>query len=153
MTDSVMYIFQRAMFVAADLGISMPGNGGGGGNGGAANVVANGAPLPPPAAAPADGGQMWPMLAVWVLVIAGMWFLMIRPQRKREKQMKEMQQQISAGDNVLVSNGMFGKIAEVGEDCFIIEFGTNKGLRIPVLKGDVVGIREPKITPQPKDAD
>jgi preprotein translocase subunit YajC len=104
--------------------------------------------LPPP-----EGGGMatWMMLLVWGAVFAGMWFLMIRPQRKREKQMKELQAAITTGDNIITSGGIFGKVADVGEDCFIVEFGTNKGIRIPVLKADVVAIREPKMTPQPKD--
>jgi preprotein translocase subunit YajC len=50
----------------------------------------------------------------------------------------------------VTTNGLFGKIADVGEDCFVVEFGTNRGVRIPVLKTDVVAVREPKMTPQPQ---
>jgi preprotein translocase subunit YajC len=64
--------------------------------------------------------------------------------------MKEMQAAITTGDNVVTSGGMFGKVADIGEDCFIVEFGTNRSIRIPVLKSDVIGIREPKMTPPPK---
>ena len=100
---------------------------------------------------PADAGSPWFMI-VWVgaLVIA-MYFLMFRGPRKREKKMKEMQAGIRTGDNVIVSGGMFGRIADVGDDCFVVEFGTNRGVRIPVLKSDVLGVREPKLTPPPKE--
>jgi len=101
-----------------------------------------------PAPVADDPPSMWPMLAIWGAVFVGMWFLMIRPQRKREKQMRELQAAISTGDNVVTSGGLFGKVVEMGDDCFIVEFGTNKGVRIPVLKADVIAQREPKMTPQ-----
>jgi preprotein translocase subunit YajC len=104
--------------------------------------------------APPQGGMdLWMMMLIYGAIFVGLWFLMIRPQRKREKKMRELQSAITTGDNVITSGGFFGKVADVGEDCFIVEFGTNRGIRIPVLKGDVVGIREPKMTPQPKDAE
>ena len=91
------------------------------------------------------------VLIVWAVVLIGMYFLMMRPQRKREKQMKEMQSSIKAGDNVVTSGGLYGRVADIGEDCFIIEFGTNRGIRIPVKKTDVLGIKDPKTTPPPKE--
>ncbi|MDR0272278.1 MAG: preprotein translocase subunit YajC [Clostridiales bacterium] len=102
---------------------------------------------------PAPTGSMLPMLAIWGAVFVGMWFLMIRPQRKREKQMKELQAAITTGDNIVTSGGLFGSVVGVGEDCFIIEFGTNRGVRVPVLKADVVAVRSPKMTPQPEKTD
>jgi len=98
---------------------------------------------------PASCLDMGPMLLIWGAVFVGMWFLLIRPQRKREKNMREMQSAITVGDNVVTNGGLFGKIADVGEDCFIVEFGTNRGVRVPILKSDVAAIRTPKMTPQP----
>ena len=86
---------------------------------------------------------------VWGVIIVGLYFIMIRPGRKRDKKMREMQAAIKTGDNVITSSGMFGKVMEVGTDSFVVEFGTNRGIRIPVLKSDVVAIREPKLTPPP----
>ena len=97
---------------------------------------------------PEIGGFPWPMLIIWVAVFAGMYLLMIRPQRKREKQMRELQASITTGDNIITSSGLFGKVADIGEDCFIVEFGTNRGVRIPVSKTDVIAVRTPKMTPQ-----
>jgi preprotein translocase subunit YajC len=94
--------------------------------------------------------SIMPMLLIWGAVFAGMWFLMIRPQRKRERAMKDLQAGITTGDEVVTSGGLFGKVADVGDDCFIVEFGTNRGLRVPVLKADVVARRSPKMTPQPQ---
>ena len=86
------------------------------------------------------------MILVWVAVIGVFYFFSIRPQSKRDKKLKEMQASIKSGDQVLTASGFFGKIADVYEDCFIIEFGTNRGVRIPVRKSDVLGIQTPKIS-------
>ena len=121
--------------------VQTPANGGGAAAGG--GTAAGGAEG-------VGGMGMGPML-VWVAVLLiAMYFLMFRGPKKREKKMKEMQASIRTGDNVVVTGGMFGKISDVGEDCFIVEFGQNRGIRIPVLKSDVLGIREPKLTPPPK---
>jgi len=105
---------------------------------------------PPPPAQPGGLLDMWWMYGIWIAVIVGFYFLTIRPQRKREKKMKEMQSSIKPGDNIVTSGGMFGRVADVGEDCFVVEFGTNRGVRIPIRKSDVLGIQSPKTTPAPK---
>jgi len=99
-----------------------------------------------PAAASGLGGiNTFGMLAIWVAIIAVFYFFTIRPQSRRDKKLKEMQSSINSGDNVLTTSGFFGKVADVGEDCFIVEFGTNRGIRIPVRKSDIVGIQSPKM--------
>ncbi|MCL2351433.1 MAG: preprotein translocase subunit YajC [Firmicutes bacterium] len=92
------------------------------------------------------------MIVFWVLILGAMYFITIRPQRKRDKQMKELQASMKVGDSVLTSAGLFGKIVGVGEDCFIVEFGTNKGIHIPVRKSDVLGVKEPVLTPVARDS-
>jgi preprotein translocase subunit YajC len=91
-----------------------------------------------------------PMIIMVPLMIGAYW-LMTRGQRKREKQMKEMQASIKAGDNVITAGGFFGRVVSVGEDCYNVEFGTNRSIHIPVLKTDILGIRAPKMTPAPKE--
>jgi len=99
-------------------------------------------------------GQTWIMLVIWGAVFVGMYFLMFRPQRKREKAMKEMQAAIKSGDNVVTSGGLFGRVIDVGTDCFVVELGiSGRSVRIPVLKNDVLGIREPIMTPPPKEVE
>ena len=98
------------------------------------------------------GGSMIGMILIYAAIFVGAYFLLMRPQRKREKKMKEMQSALKVGDNVVTSGGFFGRIADVGEDCFIVEFGTNRGIRIPIQKSDVLGVRSPKTTPPPKEA-
>ena len=143
MIDALSGMFTRLVFFAADMGLPAPG--------------APAAPVPAPAeVVPAYGGGQegggFPMF-IWVIygaLFVGLYFLFIRPQRKREKERREMVAAIRAGDNVVTTGGLFGKVTDIGEDCFVVEFGTNKGLRIPVLKSDVLGVREPKLTPPPR---
>ena len=142
MVDSLLGLYESLMIAGGDLGIGappgtvMPGTGGNGGVG---------VPLEGVQAAQPQG--MPPFIwIIWIGVFVGFYFLLIRPQRKREKQRQEMVSAIKTGDNVLTTGGLFGKVVDVGEDCFVVEFGTNKGLRIPVSKNDVVGIREPKLS-------
>jgi len=111
-------------------------------------TAATGQAAPAAQVEPNPFGTVW-MIAIWGLVILGMYFLMIRPQRKREKQTREMQANLKVGDNVLTNGGMYGRIADVGQDCFVVEFGTNRGVRIPIRKTDVLGIQSPKLTPTP----
>jgi preprotein translocase subunit YajC len=90
-----------------------------------------------------------PMI-IMVPIMIGAYWLMTRSQRKRDKQMKEMQASIKPGDNVITAGGFFGRVVSVGEDCYNVEFGTNRSVHIPVLKTDILGIRSPKMTPAPK---
>ena len=81
-----------------------------------------------------------------VILFAAMYFFSIRPTKKREQKMAQIRESIQVGDNVILNSGMFGKIADITAECFVIEFGTNKGVRIPVLKHEVFGKREPNLT-------
>ena len=110
-------------------------------------AAADTASAPPVDPAGGFGGlSAFGMIAVWVAIFAVFYFFTIRPQSKRDKKLKEMQSSIKTGDNVLTTSGFFGKVADVGDDCFVIEFGTNRGIRIPVRKSDIIGIQTPKMT-------
>ncbi len=106
------------------------------------------------------GSSMLPMLAVYAVFIVVLYFIMIRPQRKRQKQTDQMQNSIGIGDWVLLSNGMYGKVVNVINDCLMVEFGTNKSVIIPVRRDQILAANEPDLTQktvdesavEPKDA-
>lgn len=75
-----------------------------------------------------------------------MWLFIIRPQKKRDKQVAQMQAQIKVGDYVLLNTGMYGKIVDVVNDLFIVELGLNKSVRIPVKKAAVASVEIPNLT-------
>lgn len=92
------------------------------------------------------GGSMMYM----ILYIAGLgalfYFLAIRPQKKREKELKTMQSSISVGDWVVTSSGFYGKVVDKVDAVFVVEFGLNKGVRIPVRKSEIIGNKEPNLS-------
>ncbi|WP_317367954.1 preprotein translocase subunit YajC [uncultured Tyzzerella sp.] len=81
-----------------------------------------------------------------VFIVLIFYFIGIRPQKKREKKMIELQSEIKIGDWVLLDSGIYGKVTDIADQVFIIEFGTNKGVLIPVLKQRVVSKGEPNLT-------
>lgn len=86
------------------------------------------------------------IILYFVFLFGIMWFIMIRPQRKREKAMQAMQQGIKVGDTVLTNSGMYGKVVDVVNDLFVLEFGLNRGIRIPVEKSYVLSVKEPNLS-------
>jgi len=52
-----------------------------------------------------------------------MYFLIIRPQKKKTKQMTELRNSVHAGDNVVTIGGVVGKVLNVKEDEFVLEVG------------------------------
>ena len=83
------------------------------------------------------GGMGWSWIIIYVVVIFGMFWLMSRPQRKREKELEELQNNLAIGDDVVTSGGFYGKIVDMDDNLVTIEFGTNKGVRIPVSKSEI----------------
>lgn len=84
--------------------------------------------------AAAQGGGMSGIIMI-VALIAIFYFFMIRPQQKRQKEIKKFREGLSKGDNVVTAGGIYGKIKEVAETYFIIE--VSNGVSIRVDKGSV----------------
>ncbi|MDR2939820.1 MAG: preprotein translocase subunit YajC [Clostridiales bacterium] len=81
------------------------------------------------------------MILFYVVVIGGVLFYSSRSQRKKEKAVRDLQDAVKVGDEVHTSGGLFGKVVEKYDDKLIIEFGTNKGVRIPVRRSDVYPVK------------
>ena len=65
------------------------------------------------AAAPSAGGSMMGTLLFMIPIFAIMYFLMIRPQQKKQKEHDEMISHIKAGDKVMTNGGIFGTVYKV----------------------------------------
>ena len=87
--------------------------------------------------APTGGGmQGMSGILMMVLIFAVFYFFMIRPQQKRQKEIKKQRDGMQAGDKVITSGGIYGKIKEVKDDnTVIIEISEN--VRIKVDKNSV----------------
>ena len=81
------------------------------------------------AAAGQQGGgmQMWIMLA---LIFGVMWFFMIRPQRKQQKELQNFRDSLKKGDKVVTIGGIYGTVCEVKEDSVLIEVDNNVKIRV-----------------------
>ena len=90
-------------------------------------------------------GSSWILIYI-VVIFAAMYFMSIRPQRKRQKELDEMRSKIKPGDSVLCNTGMYGRVVDVTAECYVIEFGMNKGIRVPVLKSEIAMVKEPNLT-------
>ena len=61
-----------------------------------------------------------------VLLFAVMYFLMIRPQRKKDKQIQDMRKSLQVGDEIFTIGGICGKIVKTKDESFIIQVGADK---------------------------
>ena len=65
-----------------------------------------------------------------ILLFLGMWFLIIGPQRKRQKEHEAMLSQLKTGDSVVTSGGIFGTITNVKEDRLIVRIADNTKIEL-----------------------
>lgn len=70
------------------------------------------------------------MILVYGLLIAGMYFLMIAPQRKKQKEQEKMLASLTTGDEVVTSGGIYGTITNVKEDRFVVRVADNTKIEI-----------------------
>ncbi|WP_312344139.1 preprotein translocase subunit YajC [Chryseobacterium binzhouense] len=69
----------------------------------------------------AQGGNSSMMLIMMGVVFVGFYFLMIRPQVKKQKQEKKFQDDLKVGSRVVLTSGLHGRIAQIQEDGVVIE--------------------------------
>ncbi len=96
-------------------------------------------------AAAASSGGGFVSIIYLVLLFGFMWFVLIRPQRKRQKQIDVMQSGIKIGDPVLTNGGLYGKVVDIVNDVIILELGTNKGIRVPIERKAIASVAEPNL--------
>lgn len=81
------------------------------------------------------GGFDWTIIIFLALIFAIFYFLMIRPQRKRQKEHQQMVGELRRGDRVVTAGGIFGVIETVSEDSVLIK--VESGATMRVAKGSV----------------
>ncbi len=69
-------------------------------------------------------------LAPFLLIGAVFWFLVIRPQRKRQREQRDLLSSIEVGDRVRTIGGIFGRVREVGDDEVVITVEDGGSLRL-----------------------
>ena len=75
---------------------------------------------------------------VWMVVLFGiMYFLMLRPQKKEQKRLQAMLNDMEVGDSIVTTGGFYGVVIDMTEEEVIVEFGNNKNCRIPMEKSAI----------------
>lgn len=80
---------------------------------------------------------------VWMVVLFGiMYFLMLRPQKKEQKRLQAMLNDMEVGDSIVTTGGFYGVIIDMTEEDVIVEFGNNKNCRIPMRKQAIAEVEK-----------
>ncbi len=87
-----------------------------------------------------DGASILPTLFMFGAIILIMYFLMIRPQQKRQKEHKQMVESIGKGDKVITSSGMHGTVTDKDDKSFEIQIADN--VRVRFEKGSITAKKE-----------
>ena len=74
-----------------------------------------------------------------VLIFVIMYFLLIRPQQKKQKQHRTMVEALRRGDQVLTQGGIMGKVSKIGEDG-IVEVEIAEGVKVKVVKSTIAQV-------------
>lgn len=84
------------------------------------------------------GPSIWSTLMFPIVLIAVMYFLMIRPQMKRAKEHKEMLGKLGKGDEVITSGGVAGTVTEIGDNFVTVEIADS--VRVRVQKAAIANV-------------
>jgi preprotein translocase subunit YajC len=81
--------------------------------------------------------ETWGMLIFLVAIFAVMYFLMIRPRQKQQREHDEMMKELGAGDKVIIAGGIYGQIESLSEDTAIVRI--ESGATMKVARNSILG--------------
>ena len=76
------------------------------------------------------GGIDWIFIGFIVVIFVAFYFLLIRPQQKRQKQHQRLIEELKRGDMVVTSGGIFGRIENVGDDSVVLKVESGATIRV-----------------------
>ena len=82
------------------------------------------------------------VVILYVVIIGGFWFILMRPQKKEQKRVQLMLSELEVGDTVLTTSGFYGVVSDITDDDVIVEFGSNKNCRIPMQKAAIAQVEK-----------
>lgn len=85
----------------------------------------------------AEAPQGPPMILMLVLFMAIMYFLMIRPNQKREKQRRELLASLSKGDKVVTTGGICGIVVGLSEKTVVLRVDDDANTKIEFVRGAI----------------
>jgi len=81
-------------------------------------------------------GGPWFLLIMLALFVGMIYFLMVRPVRRREKQHDELVEYLEKGDMVITAGGMYGQVERIDDDSVILK--VESGAMVRVTKGGIL---------------
>ncbi len=79
----------------------------------------------------ADGApNMMMQLLPFLLIIVVFYFFMIRPQMKRQKELRKYRENLKKGDKIVTTGGIYGKVVELKQDYLVVEIADNVNIKI-----------------------
>ncbi|MBI2933409.1 MAG: preprotein translocase subunit YajC [Planctomycetes bacterium] len=96
---------------------------------------------PAPTGAP-QGNPLMSMLVPLVVIFVLFYFLLIRPQKRQQKERDQMLAQIKKNDHVVTSGGIFGIVDKVKDNEVVLKIDERSDVRIRVLRSAIVDIRK-----------
>ncbi len=78
----------------------------------------------------------WMTFLMFGLIIVVFYFFMIRPQMKRQKELRKFQESLAKGDKVIIAGGIYGKITEIKDEYAVVEIDTNTSVK--VIKSTII---------------
>ena len=89
-----------------------------------------------PIAASSSGSSALPLLFI-ILIFAAMYFLMIRPQQRRNRETQRMQSTLGPGDEIMTSSGIYGEVLEIDEEAATVTLEIAPEVSIKIARGAV----------------
>ncbi len=83
-----------------------------------------------PLQAAATANSSWSMWVMLILIFVVMWFFMIRPQRKQQKELEKFRNSLKRGDKVVTIGGIYGVVDEIKERQVIIKVDGDTKLKV-----------------------
>ncbi len=83
-----------------------------------------------PLQAGATASSSWSMWVMLILIFVVMWFFMIRPQRKQQKELEKFRNSLKRGDKVVTIGGIYGVVDEIKERQVIIKVDGDTKLKV-----------------------
>lgn len=84
--------------------------------------------------------------APMILIIAVMYFLLIRPQRKKDKEKREMLANLKVGDKIVTIGGIVGQVARIKDDKVFVETGSSTEKQLILMERWAIQTVEKLIT-------
>jgi preprotein translocase subunit YajC len=77
-------------------------------------------------------------LLPFVLIAAVFWLLVIRPQQRRQRELRSLQSSLSTGSEVMLTSGIFGTVNSIADDHVLIDLGP--GVTVKVARGAIAQV-------------